>query len=598
MKFDRRTFGSASGNRFLLLAVAAVIAGYVSVLQQRFVFGVVNNVFHIPLVLRWADDPVFADDQFVQSLKNFASPVWLGVRLFATEDNIESVFYLFHVLTRATAILALVWASAGLGVRGLIPGVALAFWFGISPVLRWEVPIGFGEIFVFYFSHSAIAIPLTIFAIGLAVRRSYLFAFATLGFISNVNAFAAAWAGCAVVGVAFGDKNIREAAVKSIGGLMLAALLSLPVAVWLFDVLQSQPVSDLEHERFLREYAAGHFFIDGAPMERLVLLGGVALSGLVGFRLLSDTGEAWSRALIAVCVLVVAGMILPEMVTSRFFLDLHLLRAASLIQLLGILGLTASAISSARRSCAAERLGGFMALCLLALPALQGTMVAAAVLLAARYDDWRLRFGLPGVLIVCAMLVVAIFDTPVLCIAEIGAAAVFIGFKKRLARLGILDFRASMITIAILVIGVACYTYRLHESILRSPSSEDAIDVAKWARKSTPDDAMFLVPQAVADSPYIIIFESLARRRTWVDWKRGGAVMWAPSYYEEWSRRMAEVNRLPDLESRMAYACGHHINYVLVGARTEPSNSRMRASQVYGNAHFQVFDARRWCGQE
>jgi hypothetical protein len=122
-----------------------------------------------------------------------------------------------------------------------------------------------------------------------------------------------------------------------------------------------------------------------------------------------------------------------------------------------------------------------------------------------------------------------------------------------------------------------------------------ARDAAVWARESTAPDAMFLVPQADTSTFSVIIFESLAHRLTWVDWKRGGAVMWAPSYYAEWSRRMAEVGGLPNLSARVTYACKNGIDYVLIGPETNLSGTSVLVGPIYKNDHFQIFDTRQWC---
>lgn len=593
---ESRPLWKCKAVRLLILAIAAGAAAFVSVAQQGFLYGVVNNVFHIPLVLQWADDPAFANDQFVQSLENFTSPVWPAIRLVASEENIESVFYLAHVLTRAVALAALAWASASMGVRGLVPRILLMFWFGIAPGLRWETPIGADEIFGFYFSHSELALPLTIVAVTLAARRRYLLAFATLGLIANVNAFAAAWASCALLGVAIGDKSFLDTATRSLSGLAIAAVLSLPVAIWILGVVQDHPVSGVERKSYLLEYYPVHFFIHTNPPIRIALFGGVALSGLIGFRLLSNHGAAWSRAMIAVCMLIITGMILPELVTSRLLLDLHLLRASGLVQVLAVLGLTVSAVSAMRCNSALERIGGLLALALLVLPALQGMLLAGAVMLAAKRVDWRTVVGLSAPLIVVCFLTREVWPTPIMITVEIAVTIAFLVFRRRIARWSVPSLRGVVAAAAVAAAGVAGYSFVVHQ-FMHPPEWQDARDAAAWVRRSTPADAMFLVPEAGPSSFLVVIFESLARRQIWVDWKRGGAVMWAPRYHEEWSRRMREVGGLADLPSRLVYACKNDIDYVLIGPETDLSGVAMPVGPVYQNGHFQVFNARQWCNQ-
>jgi len=68
---------------------------------------------------------------------------------------------------------------------------------------------------------------------------------------------------------------------------------------------------------------------------------------------------------------------------------------------------------------------------------------------------------------------------------------------------------------------------------LRAPSEtpqEQAYrEVHTWVRQATPANAMILVPLDLDG------FQLDAQRRIWVNWKQGAAVMWAPSFYTQWS---------------------------------------------------------------
>lgn len=58
-------------------AVVCIIAALLSCCFTGFVFGVSNNQFHLPIMERLYDEPQFANDAFVQSLKYFSFGVWL-----------------------------------------------------------------------------------------------------------------------------------------------------------------------------------------------------------------------------------------------------------------------------------------------------------------------------------------------------------------------------------------------------------------------------------------------------------------------------------------------------------------------------------------
>ena len=99
--------------------------------------------------------------------------------------------------------------------------------------------------------------------------------------------------------------------------------------------------------------------------------------------------------------------------------------------------------------------------------------------------------------------------------------------------------------------------------------------VGRWARANTAPNAVFLIPtsdfRAEAVRPVQTdpgaqeyeIFEYVSHRRVWVDFVRGAAVLWSPSYYPTWRQRLPEVLQLRSLSQKMSYAASHDIDYVV-----------------------------------
>ena len=58
-------------------------------------------------------------------------------------------------------------------------------------------------------------------------------------------------------------------------------------------------------------------------------------------------------------------------------------------------------------------------------------------------------------------------------------------------------------------------------------------------------------------------FEAAAHRRIWVDFKRGAAVMWRPSYYAQWRLRIEAIQKLNSLSDTLRFAREAHIDYIL-----------------------------------
>ncbi len=60
-------------------ATRAFVCAILSIVLQGYYFGVGNNVFHIPIVLKVFDDKSFQDDLLIQSLRNYTSLLYVVV---------------------------------------------------------------------------------------------------------------------------------------------------------------------------------------------------------------------------------------------------------------------------------------------------------------------------------------------------------------------------------------------------------------------------------------------------------------------------------------------------------------------------------------
>ena len=78
----------------------------------------------------------------------------------------------------------------------------------------------------------------------------------------------------------------------------------------------------------------------------------------------------------------------------------------------------------------------------------------------------------------------------------------------------------------------------------------------------------------------------MSHRRVWVDFRRGAAVMWAPSYYATWWKRVSEVMALGTLADKLAYARQHDIDYVVDDCRI---GSDEREATVFHDGGLCVF---------
>jgi hypothetical protein len=194
-----------------------------------------------------------------------------------------------------------------------------------------------------------------------------------------------------------------------------------------------------------------------------------------------------------------------------------------------------------------------------------------------------------------------------LCAARalLPVGAAFVAFADLIkARLGERsDRRLRLTLLAALVVAILPWRTFQHAklNLMLTDAVQEWESVARWARASTPEGSLFLIPttgpapaadlqdddrqQAEAISMAAAVFESESRRRVWVDFKRGAAVMWQPSYYGEWRSRIDPVLQLRTLDERIAYARSHGITHVIDNCR---AFEQLRIAPVYSTARLCV----------
>jgi hypothetical protein len=543
----------------------------------------------------WLESPVLAADPFIATLKYYVSGLWVVLGYLKIPANTESVFLVFHFLTRWATLLVLCAIARHCGIQGLAGVCALAFWFGVIPLLRGLTPLGKGDLLLVFFTHTEVATPLVLWAALLAARRRFLWAFGLTGLIFDINAFVAVWTASAltvaVIWLARSQGDRQSLLIGSSLGIALATALAIPVAYWMLLALTRQPTYlAFDYVTYLREYFPDHFLIEVARPSDLIMLMAIGVSASLAVRELNDS-EVWRAAFLGFGLVFSAGVLLPAVSHSAALLNLHLLRVDGLLRLDAVVLL---AILAARKLTGgdAERLGGVGALLMLSLPNPAGIAFAAVLLVTAG--------RLPSVPERVAWIIV--------CIGVIAAGMT--DFKRESVAEGILTISyvvaqsalrcsplpgglalASLVALTS-AIYTAHFVARVHaeDVSLRNAVKEGGT----WAKHNTGSSAEFLVPVELKQKngrPSLNVsletddFGLWAKRRLWVSAKEGAAVMWSPSYYWTWRTRVHEVEHLGDLADRLGYACSHGIDFVVIrkaGLSTSSEN------MVYQNSHLAI----------
>lgn len=111
--------------------------------------------------------------------------------------------------------------------------------------------------------------------------------------------------------------------------------------------------------------------------------------------------------------------------------------------------------------------------------------------------------------------------------------------------------------------------------------NKEIVELASWARASTPKDAVFLFARAGKDL-HPGIFRAEARRAVYVDWKAGGQVNYFEDLAREWWKRWRE-SMLHDLDDAELSRRG--ISFVVV----ELKDARPGQAPLYSNAVYAVY---------
>ncbi len=518
-------------------AVIAATAAGLSLLYTGVIFGIGNNLFHLPILAGLYNEPQFQDDAFIQSLRHFASGVWM--LLDGTTGDIDRATWLFRVLAYLSRLLSFVGflaCASLLGVERRAEKIVFACIICFTSFLNGYSFAGGGGIFLSYFTHSEIANGTTLLALYFCARGRFVETFAALGATFFINAFMAVWLALPLSLMTLKllhDHRIELRATirQCLIGMIPFTLFALPVCYSIATNPEFGRPLDFDFLAYLNSYFAQHFLLSSIPIGLVLGLGAVTMLGAAAFVRLGAATSVLAAGFAGTAMVYLIGMVMPYLTHNPQILELHLLRAGGNIHLLA------------------------------------GTAAAALV---ARWicSETDRPFFVGGS--VLAMLLCATQLSFVLCIPII--AATYLIRSPRSSPL----FQSSGYLVLAVLAGVVFPDmlwkeidyYRQYAS-----ATADWVSLGRWAQTATPEDAMFLIPvgantgadELATPTP---MFEFLSHRRAWVDFRRGAAVLWTPSYYRIWRSRMDEVEGLDSLAARIEYARHHGIGYVIDGCDT------------------------------
>ncbi|MHC2625264.1 hypothetical protein ACVIW2_007296 [Bradyrhizobium huanghuaihaiense] len=528
-----------ASNFWVEIFSVAVFASAVSVLRTGFVFGLTNNLYHLPIVAGLYNEPQYADDRFIQSLRYFASGVWLilsGVERYF--DNVPLLFLVLFFLSRLLSFVGFLCCASLLGITEQRDRIVFSLILCFVAFLDGYSYAGSGGLFINTFTHSEMANGVALLAIYFAARGRFTAAAIAVGITFFINAFFAVWLvlPLALIGIHFllqRNMTIGELSSRVLIGLALCLPLAFAVLYGFLANPEFGRPFGIDYADFLRQYFPGHMLIDSMAPSEIVGLLAVTAIGALAFFALRQTAAELRVAYVGAILVYLIGVVVPFVTRSPFILNLHFLRSSTVIHLLAGLAIAALATKWLRRGKDAT----FLPTCL--------------IVLFLSFDGWG------SLAFVVAALVYALRTM------ESGPAP---SYQRATGHLVL----AATVFVA--------YPFAIRTDFNFNRICNEAIEewgaVGAWARNNTPLNAMFLTPRrpgldgsevSTADMALdrASVFEYVSHRRVWIDHKRGGTSMWMPSYYQTWRSRLTDVDGLNSLDERLAYASRNGIGYVI-----------------------------------
>lgn len=568
-------------------AAIIAIAGIASIYALGFQYGISNNIFHIPYVLRYDELPQFQSDTFVQSLKNFTSIVWPFFRATTAEENIELAFFVGHILSRILALHALLWLFKSNCAKKQQSAFIALIAAALCPWLMNSSEVGGHGLFITYFTHSEVTWGPLIYALIFAQSGRLRLAALFTGVVFLINAFIGIWLALALAAptIALELKNRTPNWKKITQSTAILIGTSSPVLIWIgLTITNSQNTVDFSYIEYIRYYYPEHFLIESTPVSNIRNLLIITYCGFLAITF-GRNRQFWRLTLISLVGLLLVGAVLPYLADKRFIFNLHLLRSAGLLQFIAI-ALTLSGcinIATEDQNSASTRLIAILAALLLITretepTALLGcatllTIIALRKHLQCKHNtSHALSLKIlrsmenPYFLIFIVTATIGIetkfFWSPILSPVRWGLALATI---LTLTKLKISTSLKNRILLALWISFSAFLAKDNADSRKSAPASlsTDYIQLTNWA-KNRDASGPYLLPTNGTYKNQFNDFQLLTKKTIWVNWKQGAAVMWQPSFYSQWKVRLSETSNLTDSKSLLTYALNNKIPLVVL----------------------------------
>ncbi len=561
----------------------SLILAFISITITGYKFGISNNVFHIPYVLNLAESQEFLGDAFYASLKHFTSVIWPILRLISEESNVQNVFAVANFLSRAAAFAGLLFLARSSGLNTISSMTICMTATALTPWLQGYSIMGGHGLFIDHFTHSEVTWLFVFLSLTLFSKNKAIIASAIIGIALSINAFVGIWLLLANATAMLASRTPIDIAtiLKAVGAFILFAA---PVIVWIsLTIGDSKDVTGFSYIYYIRQYHSGHFLIEATSWLSLARFALVFACGVIATQYVPNK-RYWLSVQSSFMLILLIGIPLPYLFDNRFVFNLHLLRSAGIEQAVAI---ALSAVAGTKltlnaRTYQSQLLGVVVLFAIIALDlgifSLGIIMMSLIVgfyytisnnestlsILITRHIG-LLTWACVGIFTFVLIKQMAKHDvelTQAFTLTTIVSAFCLVLFQSTSA---IAKKRLLAMVFFLYALGVVAKTiWRVNDTQVPgtalSAQDKSWVEIVDMVRLSNIH-GIFLVP--VNDNRYDG-FQLNARRRVWVDWKQGAAVMWSPSFYNQWMPRYKEVSALETPDAFVNYAQKHGLSNVIV----------------------------------
>jgi hypothetical protein len=382
-------------------------------------------------------------------------------------------------------------------------------------------------------------------------------------------------------------------------------LVCLPVLMWICLSFRGASSSEsFSYIDYIRVFYPHHFLIESAKSYQLIGFLIMGYCGVIAAWMLPNQRRFWLTCLGSGGVLLFVGATLPYLINHRIVFNLHLLRADGVTQfiiftimvcasirvwslqseppLLRVLALTTTAALVSLNAKPGYLLVCAASLSLMVIAKLKSSRAATP---CREYLTLALGHPILGWSMVLVLVGVEFWYSGVVwwSVARVTLFLTAVGLviKDRPMIKTTLPAIFTVLVALVMLTSWIAWDKQNTESTMRQRQDQPFNEIVSWVRQNV-DKGPWLLPLGEQFDR----FQWLTRQTVWVDQRQGAAVMWEPSFYEQWMSRYLAVKTLNSDDAFVAYAIERHISHLIL--KRPDGTCPYPARALFANAQYIV----------